>query len=71
MDQALKDRRSPTQLDRRAIPRGGRRVSDLPHPIACPSCGAIQDVQGLPNSRVVRWCHCRACGEVWPWSVDL
>ena len=26
---------------------------------------------GYTNSRVVKWCHCRACGEVWPWSVDL
>ena len=23
------------------------------------------------NSRAVRWCHCRRCGEVWPWSMSL
>ena len=71
MNESPKDRRNPSLSDRRDVPRGGRRTSDLPHPITCPSCGKIQDVKGLANSRVVRWCHCRACGEVWPWSVDL
>ena len=53
------------------IPRGGRRATDLPHPMTCPNCGKIQDVKGLANSRVVRWCHCKSCGEVWPWSMEF
>jgi transcription elongation factor Elf1 len=65
------DRRNPDRPDRRDVPRGGRRAGDLPHPISCPVCGEVQDVKGLANSRVVRWCHCRACGEVWPWQMDL
>jgi transcription elongation factor Elf1 len=71
MNEQINDRRDPNLPDRRNVPRGGRRASDLPHPLVCPSCGKIQDVQGLANSRVVRWCHCRACGEVWPWSMEL
>ena len=65
------ERRDPMRVDRREVPRGGRRMSDLPHPIDCPNCGNVQTVKGLPNSRVVRWCHCQACGEVWPWSMDI
>ena len=65
------DRRNPDRPDRRDVPRGGRRVTDLPHPISCPSCGQVQNVKGLASSRVVRWCHCKACGEVWPWQMNL
>jgi hypothetical protein len=65
------ERRDPARVDRRDLPRGGRRVTDLPHPIVCPNCAKIQNVRGLANSRVVRWCHCLSCGEVWPWAMDL
>jgi rubredoxin len=65
------DRRNPDHPDRRDIPRGGRRLSDLPRPVTCPTCGASRGVRGLPQSRTVRWCHCPACGEVWPRTVDL
>jgi hypothetical protein len=71
MSESFKDRRDPNRPDRRELPRGGRREGDLPHPITCPNCGKIQDVRGLANSRAIRWCHCTACGEVWPWSMDL
>jgi transcription elongation factor Elf1 len=71
MSESFKDRRDPNRPDRRELPRGGRREADLPHPITCPNCGKIQDVRGLANSRAIRWCHCTACGEVWPWSMDL
>ena len=40
---AISDRRNPNQLDRRTIPRGGRRTGDLPHPLTCPSCGNDQN----------------------------
>lgn len=71
MDESFKNRRDPTKPDRRVLPRGGRRTGDLPHPIECPSCGKVQEVKGLPNSRRIRWCHCQGCGEVWPWFIDL
>ena len=71
MNDTAPNRRDPNRPDRRMIPRGGRRATDLPHPITCPNCGKIQDVKGLANSRVVRWCHCTSCGEVWPWSMEF
>jgi len=71
MNSPTEERRKSAGADRRDVPRGGRRVTDLPHPLVCPNCAKIHDVKGLPSSRVVRWCRCEACGEVWPWSIEL
>jgi hypothetical protein len=65
------DRRDPVRQDRRQTPRGGRRITDLPHPISCPNCGQSASVRGVHSSKVVRWCHCQACGEVWPWAAEF
>ena len=67
----IKERRNPNQHDRRdgSARRAAAERSSAPLDVS--SCGEIQQVKGLSNSRVVRWCHCRSCGEVWPWSVQL
>lgn len=59
------DRRRAENVDRRRIPRGGRRATDLPHPIACVRCHEWH-VRGLwraPSG--ARWCECRRCGHRW------
>ena len=71
MNEPLNERRISSRFDRRELPRGGRRATDLPRPVICPNCGTIQDVRGLASGSVIRWCHCMACGEVWPWEMDL
>jgi len=59
------ERRDPERADRRLVPRGGRRETDLPHPVVCRACGTAEHVRGLGRTSTGAWCHCQRCGSVW------
>jgi len=49
--------------DRRAIPRAGRRSTDLPRPMTCDGCGSSH-VKGWLRTGETLWARCRDCGRV-------
>ena len=67
------ERSAESRISRTAATFRGAGVARATCRIRSPARAAerCRKSEDLPNSRVVRWCHCRACGEVWPWSIDL
>ena len=50
-------------LDRRQVPRSGRRATDLPGPVSCDRCASAQ-VHGWLRTGDALWARCDGCGRV-------